>query len=460
VDAANDRVGIGTASPTLRKLHIYESGQNAGIHLQHAGATAADWLISTDANNPTGGGLIFYDVTAAQYRMVINSSGNVGIGTTGPLAPLDVAGGTSGDRPLLYLGEPGDHTYGFVFRNSNTDGVLKLYSLAASVQSTNPVMSWSRPSGNVGIGTTGPTKLLHVADTGTTDREGILTTREGFSTGLGVDRTGGLWGAGLYVNGTKVLLVDSNAGVGIGGSSYVGGNPPANGLIVEGNVGIGTTGPEMKLHVNVGSAALGLIKASADGTSANLPVVRFQKTGSSNSFDLDYFWNAERLEFQYNDTAALVINNSGNVGIGTTGPTSKLQVAGGDVGLGNATATGNQPVTVWLTNGSGVQRVAGEIVIIGGSDNSFTTTTTANNFQVLGVVYDTTIAIGAVGRVAIGGVVSVLSQGAVTRGNYLVTSTTAGKATHATSLASGQSALGRWLESLGGASTGRALIRY
>ena len=167
------------------------------------------------------------------------------------------------------------------------------------------------------------------------------------------------------------------------------------------------------------------------------------------------------LQFGDHDTPTTWMTiKAGNVGIGTASVTSKLQVAGGDVGLGDATATGNQPVTVWLTNGSGVQRVAGEIVIIGGSDNSFTTTTTANNFQVLGVVYDSTIAIGAVGRVAIGGVVSVLSQGAVTRGNYLVTSTTAGKATHATSLASGQSALGRWLESLGGASTRRPPLPY
>ena len=92
IDGLTGNVGIGTTNPTLRKLHIYESGQNAGIHLQHAGASAADWLISTDANNPTGGGLIFYDVTAAQYRMVIDSSGNVGIGNQNPAEKLDISG--------------------------------------------------------------------------------------------------------------------------------------------------------------------------------------------------------------------------------------------------------------------------------------------------------------------------------------------------------------------------------
>ena len=127
--------------------------------------------------------------------------------------------------------------------------------------------------------------------------------------------------------------------------------------------------------------------------------------------------------------------------------------------MGDATATGNQPVTIWLTNGSGAIRSAGEIVVIGSTDDSFTTTATANEKTVLGVVYDTTIAIGAVGRIAVGGVVPVQSEGAVTRGYHVLTSTTAGKAGSVLDPPTGGS-IGRWLQTLSGAGTGRALIRY
>jgi hypothetical protein len=154
------------------------------------------------------------------------------------------------------------------------------------------------------------------------------------------------------------------------------------------------------------------------------------------------------------------LNNTLNpkIGVGINAPISKLQVSGGDLGLGDSTATGNQPIVIWLTNNSGATRTAGEIVIIGGADNSFTVTTTANSTAVLGVVYDSSIASGAVGRIAVGGVVSVLSAGATTRGQHVVTSTTSGKAGSTASPTAGAS-IGVWLQSLGSAGTGKVLLR-
>ena len=90
-----------------------------------------------------------------------------------------------------------------------------------------------------------------------------------------------------------------------------------------------------------------------------------------------------------------------------------------------------------LTNRSGAQRVAGDVVIIDTSnDDSFTTTTTEGNVLVLGVVLETTENL-ATGRVATGGYVgSVKVTGATTRGQFLKTSTTVLKATPVSTLTS------------------------
>ena len=110
VDTVNDRVGIGTASPD-RKLTIGGIGNTGdglkiedptntayGAHLTYYDAGSEVWLggITNSVYNQTLS--IHRDATRT---ITINSSNNVGIGTTSPSAKLDVAGNIKIQSALL-----------------------------------------------------------------------------------------------------------------------------------------------------------------------------------------------------------------------------------------------------------------------------------------------------------------------------------------------------------------------
>lgn len=90
------------------------------------------------------------------------------------------------------------------------------------------------------------------------------------------------------------------------------------------------------------------------------------------------------------------------------------------------------------TNKSGAERVLGDVVIVDTSaDDSFTTTTTEGHTSVLGVVGET-IANNASGKVVTGGYINTITVDAATsRGSFLRTATTEGKATPETSFTAG-----------------------
>ena len=82
-----------------------------------------------------------------------------------------------------------------------------------------------------------------------------------------------------------------------------------------------------------------------------------------------------------------------------------------------------------MTNKDASTLSTGAVVIPDTSnDDAFKTTTTANFVGRVGILMQDNIATTFIGRVRFTGVLSINVQGNVTRGNYLVTSTTAGRA--------------------------------
>ncbi len=99
-----DNVGIGTSTP-LNRLHVYGTAQTDGIGV--GGSSQTDVVMVSLHNNNSGGRsyrmqssggnatlgqgkFSILDGHVQQHRLVIDSTGNVGIGDTSPTCPLDV----------------------------------------------------------------------------------------------------------------------------------------------------------------------------------------------------------------------------------------------------------------------------------------------------------------------------------------------------------------------------------
>jgi hypothetical protein len=104
VDATNNRVGIGTSSPAYA-LHV--SGTNPSMVVESAN-TSGSFIQFRNTGSPSGINRMGYAVnsfvvdTNGSEAMRIDSSGNVGIGTSSPSVPLHI--NTSGTSMARFVG--------------------------------------------------------------------------------------------------------------------------------------------------------------------------------------------------------------------------------------------------------------------------------------------------------------------------------------------------------------------
>ncbi|HEY0907950.1 MAG TPA: hypothetical protein VGE35_01235 [Candidatus Paceibacterota bacterium] len=397
---SNGNVGIGTTTP-VSKLQVYsgsagaytlatsyddfviENSTAAGMSIVSPDAQAAGIRFNSPGSGQfgyggvysdgyTAGNISLYTNKASGYltfntaanveRMRIDSSGNVGIGTTTPGSRLDITSTASAASLLRLAASSGAFYYDF-----NRDGTTGALTIQGS-QTGNNNIALAPTSGNVGVGTTSPQTTLDVRAAAPVITVGTNTGTLGSlyfgNSGHGLKRNyaGSGNNLGLYTTSGNIYLSTTGDGV---TSQFV--------MSSAGNVGIGTSTPSQALSVQGSgliSGDLSLANLTATGTatvSGNIVVplqantfignsvsngIKFDGSGVynlsthsalgiANVFDTDNngsgsFFVGKGTTDPDTATHLFDITNSGNVGIGTTTPAYKLHVSGGNVGIDNA----------------------------------------------------------------------------------------------------------------------------
>lgn len=344
-------VGIGTTAPTnlvevaggsLNGIGLMVDGTSntVGIGINNFQTGGRNWsLVSKGGSSGAPDAFAIQDSTASgANRIVIDASGDVGIGGTVGASSSAITAGT-------------------------------LVAMA---------------SGNVGIGTTGPNALLDIYGNGTAKdltlglwasntNYNAIYLNGAYATQTSYNLLSSSTDQNLYINApssgalylrnanNNVAAVNS-AGMAIGGTyAALAVSPPSNGLIVQGGVGIGTTAPRLTLESMVTNNTVGTyypITARLDrsSTSSSPRGVGISFTESNNGTvqqalagvvgireNSNSTWYSD-LAFQVNTANAsggetglsdvmYIQGSSASVGIGTTNPTTALTV------IGTATAT-------------------------------------------------------------------------------------------------------------------------
>ena len=349
----NGNVGIGTSSPG-NKLEIL-TGTNAitrALYLNTGTHEGTSFNISATTNNESMLNLTVFRGGVHNPRMSVYSNGNmslqpsggnVGIGTSTPNALLEVAGqvkitgGSPGLAKVLTSDGAGLATWTTPATYVAGTGMTLSGSTFNSTWTASGTTIFNNNTGDVGIGTSSPTALLHIYGNTPYSREikiENVNTGSNSSTQLSLYNDAG-HNSGLFYNGSANT------------TSYAG----ANGLAV------GTFGPgKLQLYTNndarltidttgkIGISTIApLLKMDIRGTNAKASTVAFENIFQVASTDVSPLtlrmgiktdvtgtnrYGAIEVEDTGSPRNLALQPNGGNVGVRCTDPDYPLHVVG------------------------------------------------------------------------------------------------------------------------------------
>ena len=330
-----DKVGIGTNSP-LGQLDVrganFGNNQNVGITL---GLPDGQWMTGQFLrSNESGVPRLAFDVPitgtgSTKEAISVNNLGNVSIGNLFTDSNVSVDIGNF-DSPGSSTAGVKAYSGGAIYiRRNNDNPIFRGYgnnSSAINSEITNTGQAFFRDK--VGVGTLTPFSKLDVR---TDDQYDGINLRQTDGTkiaelaGLNIDND---WGSlSLYINADKDTLI--RAGVG-------------DNWIKSGSLGIGTKTPSSRLEVSEYQAALDesavkvLSLSAANDGSNNFRYLNFYAPGVDNTrvAKIEVGNSTAPLTFDVNGEERLRIDKDGDVGIATSLPNAKLEVATDALGEG------------------------------------------------------------------------------------------------------------------------------
>lgn len=269
-------VGIGTTNPS--HLLTLETASSPGLKIKDTTQGATLLAFSQDSNSHIGtfsAHPLVLDTNSAE-RMRVDSSGNVGIGTTSPSRTLHIGGPGGSSGGIMISPTSGDAE--IQFQDSGTTNAY--ITLDDGTQDLNfrddsaTVMTIDFGGERVGIGTTSPTQALDV--------DGAIITEDYRSAGTFFLTSGDDWRFRSDTGSERMRITSS------------------------GDVGIGTASPAKELDVE-GEALFG------NGTNGLL----FSYSNANSSGIIDTGHSSTALEFRVGNTQELLINGSSATFAGT-----------------------------------------------------------------------------------------------------------------------------------------------
>jgi hypothetical protein len=399
-DNANDRLGIGTATPSV-PLDVTENGVNSGLGYSNVSKfvdgsgnkglivgydNSAQTTVLTANSTSASSNMAFWTYEAGgsgwAERMRVTAAGNVGIGVSSPAERLDVAGNAKISSGSSFYW--GDATSQITAVNG---GAMRF--LVGNGGEKMRIAS----GGNVGIGTSSPDSTLQVI------AGSVAGMRVGFN-----NTSVNFYDADTQVfrniAGAERMRIDSNS-----------------------NVGIGTANPTLRLAV--ASGAVGGVAGFSDGIAQSLVMT----TGTGYFGFLNPNYGAITFRDPTNVSEFMRIDNLGNVGIGTSSPGAKFQVIGSTTvgGYANVAAAFGAGVSSELYVGS----LNGNNPYIG-SGGAFPLSLNTNGAERMRIDSSGNIGIGtssvAGGRVQISGATSDTDGLGLDQGQLLITDSDAAAA--------------------------------